>query len=65
MLEFFEAIKVPICNYRRMSNAFPFSGLKPMMFLFIIVFITGVKILCYVRELANVISLLLNAAYTL
>jgi hypothetical protein len=53
MLEFSEVPRVPLCNFWRMSNSFPSGGLKQVLYLFIIVFITGAKILCYVQELAN------------
>ena len=53
MQEFSEAPRVPIYNFWRMSNIFPSAGLKLMLYLFIIVFTIGAKILCYVQELAN------------
>jgi len=53
MLEFSEAPRVPIYNFWRMSNIFPSGGLKLVLYLFIIVFTIGAKILCYVQELAN------------
>ena len=61
MLEFLEALRAPICNFWRMPSNFSFGGLKQVFYLFIIVFTIGAKVLCYVQELANSFSLLLNS----
>ena len=59
----FRGTQIPIYNFRRMSNIFPSGGLKLVLYLFIIIFTTGAKTLCYVQELANFFTIVVLKLY--